>query len=82
MKYQIMAWTVTGVLGGVIVWIKAHGGKISAWIHIIRHVCDFGDDLNEACADGKATPEEMQKLCNDYNELMADLGLIKQGVKK
>ncbi len=82
MKWQIMAWTVTGIFGGLIIWFKAHGGKISAWLRIISSATKFGADLNDACADGQASPEEMQKICTDYNQLLADLGLLKQGVKK
>lgn len=82
MKYQIMAGIVTAFFGGAIAWIKLNGGKISAWLRVIGSLCKFGADLNDTCADGKAAPEEMQKLCTDWNQLMADLGLAKQGVKK
>jgi len=80
-SYKIFLITSFLTASGVVTWIKLHGGKISAWIHIVRHICDFGDDLNSACADGKATPEEMQKLCDDYTQLKADLGLLKGGTK-
>lgn len=82
MKYQIMAAVVTAFFGGAIAWIKLNGGKISSWLRVISSVTKFGADLNDACSDGKASSDEMQKLCTDYNQLLADLGLLKQGVKK
>lgn len=82
MKYQIMAAVVTAFFGGVITWIKLNGGKISSWLRVVSSVTKFGADLNDVCSDGKAEPQEMQKLCTDYNQLLADLGLLKWGIKK
>lgn len=82
MKFQIMAWAVAAFFGGAVAWIKLNGGKITAWLHVVGSVCRLLADMNDTCADGQATPEEMQKLSSDYNELLADLGLLKKGVKK
>ncbi len=81
-KWQIIAWTVTGVFGAAITWIKFHGGKITAWLRVVSSVSKLLADMNDACADGKASPDEMQKLSNDYNQMLADLGLLKKGASK
>lgn len=76
--YKIFLATSFVTASGIVGWIKFNGGKITAWIHIVREICDFGDDLNSACADGQATPDEMKKLVVDYTQLKTDLGLIKK----
>lgn len=80
MKYQVIAWMVAAFFGSAVVWIKANGGKISAWLRVVGSICKFTADMNDTCADGKAEPEEMQRLCTDWNQLMSDLGLLKKGV--
>lgn len=83
-----MAAIVTTFFGGVIAWIKLNGGKIGAWLFVAGDLIEFGRDMNTTCADGKASPEEMQELCNDWNLIIKDLGLTKlqnkpqQGVNK
>lgn len=78
-KWQIAAVFVSTVFGSAIVWVKAHGGKITAWLRVVSSASKLLADMNEACADGQATPDEMQKLSTDYNQMLADLGLLKKG---
>lgn len=76
-KYQIMAWMASAGLVVPIAWIKKNGGKISAWLFVVGDLIEFGRDMNATCADGKATPEEMEELCKDWNVIIKDLGLTK-----
>lgn len=79
MKYHFMALAVMAFFGTAVTWIKLNGGKITAWLRVVGSICKFTADMNETCADGKAEPEEMQKLCSDWNEFMGNLGFLKKG---